>query len=307
MRKESPDLLCARLASAQHGVITRQQALEAGLSKSAIYRRTICGEWALIYPGVYRLASVPKSWEQELMGACLWMGKGAVVSHQSAAAVLRLDGFRPGPLEFSSPRKIKPRAGLLMHRSDRWLQHDVTAVDGIPVTSPTRTLLDLGAVAGSDLVDLALEDALRKRLTSLPRLRWEIRQIGGRGRRGTLILRELLEQRGSGQAHSESALEVQLLQLIRKASLPLPVSQYEVKVAGKLIARLDFAYPGALLAVEADGYRYHSGHGAWQKDRARQNALMDAGWRVLHVTSEDLRVQPQRVVRAVRRALGLEV
>lgn len=303
MRKEV-EVQCALTASAQHGVISRREAFAAGLSKSSLHRRVVSGEWVVVYPGVYRLASVPESWKQRLMAACSWLGKGAVASHRSAAALLGLDGFRPGPLELSTNRKVGRRSGLLIHQSDRWLGHDVTVVDGIPVTSPTRTLLDLGAVTDAQTVELGLEDALRKGLTSLPRLRWELRQVGGRGRRGSRILRELLDQRGPRHIPLESALEVKLLRLIRGAGLPLPVQQYEIRSGGKFVARVDFAYPEALLAIEADGYRFHSMPDVWQKDRTRHNALLGEQWRVISVTWQDIEQRPHEIVRLIRRMLA---
>lgn len=302
--KESPEVDCAQLAAVQHGVISRQQAFQLGLSKSTIYRRVDSGGWVVVLPGVYRLTSVPTSWRQRLMAACVW--SEGFASHRSAAALGGLDGFPPGPIEVSTTRKINSRAGVIVHRVDQLPAHKVTVLDGIPVTTPTSTLLDLGAVVDPTKVEFALEDALRKGLTSLPRLRWELREAGGRGRRGTGILRSLLAERPPGYAPTESSMEVRLLRLIKKARLPAPEAQFVIKDQGKFVARPDFAYPMALLAIEAQSYRYHSGRRVWHKDLARQNRLTRLGWRIIHVTYEDLRSRPAEVIAAIRHALGAE-
>lgn len=78
--------------------------------------------------------------------------------------------------------------------------------------------------------------------------------------------------------------------------------QFEVRRQETLIGRVDLTYPERRLALEADGYRYHSGRAAWGRDLARGNGLLLAGWRVLRFTSADLRQRPDDVVEAVRRA-----
>lgn len=72
----------------------------------------------------------------------------------------------------------------------------------------------------------------------------------------------------------------------------------------RLLARVDFAYPVARLAIEADGYRYHSGEGAWRRDLARRNALAAQGWRVVHMTWDALEGRAAEVLSEIRRALG---
>jgi very-short-patch-repair endonuclease len=93
------------------------------------------------------------------------------------------------------------------------------------------------------------------------------------------------------------------LRLLRSAGLPSPVCQYEIRNNGRLIARVDFAYPSVRLAIEADGYEWHSSRSRWQRDLARRNALLALGWRVMHVTAKDLDERPETVVATVKAAL----
>jgi hypothetical protein len=176
-------------------------------------------------------------------------------------------------------------------------------VDALSVTTPTRTLADLCGVLGRDDVEPALDDALRRGLTSLPRLRWASERLGGRGRTGARLFAEILGERQPGSTPPASRLESRVGILLRKAGLPEPVPQWEIRDGGKLVARVDFAHPEAMVAIEADGYRHHSGRVAWQRDRVRRNALTIRGWHVLHVTWEDLTSRPKDVASLVRAAL----
>lgn len=298
-----PDAACAQLAATQHGVIGRSQALAKGLSADAIHRRIKRGSWVIAAPRVYRLAGVPTSWLQELKTATMWAGDGSCASHRSAGALLLLDGIKPNIVEISTPgTRQSPGRELIVHRVNLFPPSDLTRISGIPTTNATRTLLDLGAVVDHNLVEIALESALRRGLTSLPRLRWVLAQVGP-GFRGAGVLRKLVTARSPNEPPSESALEVRFFNLLRRSRLPLPIKQFEVRVNGRVLARVDFAYPELLLAIEIDGYQFHSGRTAWHEDRVRRNSLTSLGWRVLHVTWHDLIRRSHEIVAEIRRSL----
>jgi very-short-patch-repair endonuclease len=305
---ERPDQVCWRIASAQFGVVSRPQAWATGLTRDGIHDRVQRGRWQRMLPGVYRLAGSPETWYQRLMAACLWAGDGTAASHRSAAALWALPDFTSDLIELSTPRDLRARGGWpLLHRVTDFGPADIVLVVGIPVTSPARTLLDLSGLAsllGRAIVEAALDDALRRGLTSLSRLRWTAGRVGGRGKPGTSLFKELLRQRSRGYIPPASELESQLVRGLREANLPPPRRQHEIRERGKLLARVDLAYPDSLLAIEADGYRYHSGRAAWQHDRTRRNALTSRGWRILHVTWDDLQARPQQIIDQIRRTLG---
>jgi very-short-patch-repair endonuclease len=195
----------------------------------------------------------------------------------------------------------------ILHRVRDLRPADIASVAGIPVTTPARTLLDicgLVKLSGPAIVEDALDDALRRKLTSLPRLRWIADRVAGKGKPGSTLLKELLGQRAAGYVPPASELESLLARVLRDARLPAPARQHEIREFGRLLARVDLAYPDVLLAIEADGYRHHSGRTAWQNDRTRRNALTSRGWRVLHVTWEDLRLRRGQVVEDIRRTLS---
>jgi hypothetical protein len=91
-----PELAVARQGERQRGLVTRRQALRAGLSKAQVDRLVAGGKWKVLFPCVYGLPGAPRCWEQSLMGACLW--GDAVASHRSAAALWSLEGFAPGEI-----------------------------------------------------------------------------------------------------------------------------------------------------------------------------------------------------------------
>lgn len=180
---------------------------------------------------------------------------------------------------------------------------DVTTLDAIPVTTPSRTLLDVITVVSGATVEEALDDVLRRGLVSLPRLRWDLARWEGSRLAGVTVLRELIEGRDGTGVVPRSVMETRLLGVIKRAGLPAPVRQHQVNTEdGPLF--LDFAYPDAMLGIEADSYRWHSGRVKWEYDRDRLDRLTLLGWRIIHVTWGDLTKRPQAVTEKISRALG---
>ena len=141
-------------------------------------------------------------------------------------------------------------------------------------------------------------------MTTLARVRRAVEQDGGSGRKGTAALRRLLAVRDEADEQMESVLERRLFRLFRKVGLPAPVPQHPVRSRGRLVARLDFAYPELRLGIETHGYRWHGGYERWRRDIRRENALKRLGWLVLVFTWDDIRSDPARVVAEVRTALA---
>ena len=180
---------------------------------------------------------------------------------------------------------------------------DVTKVDAIPVTTVARTLIDIAGFVRAEVVEEALDDALRRGLVTLSRLRWRLREAGGRGRQGTVLLGKLIDARASGPVlPPQSVFETRLLRVIRGSGLPLPAIQHEVKTH-RGTAIVDLAYVRERVAIEADGFRWHSSRQQWDRDRARDTALAMLGWTVIHVTWQQLHDGPEEVLEAIRARL----
>ena len=286
----------AQLKATQFGVFSSEQAGGIGLSEDALYRGIRSGRLERVHPRVYRDPSVPGSWEQRLTAALLWAGDEAAVSHRSGAALWGFDGFDPGPVEITAPKARRYPTGVSLHRG-KLLGGDVTTKRGFRTASATRTLIDLAGTVDEESLEIALDSALRQRLTSVRYLSDRLKDFKS-GRKGTGTLAEMLRARAEIPRGLESPLETKFLRIVRKAQLPIPTAAY---VVGPY--RLDFAYVHAALAIELEGHRYHSGKISWLKDVARRNYMTDHGWTTLYFTWSDVTRTPTDVVAGIRQHL----
>jgi very-short-patch-repair endonuclease len=189
---------------------------------------------------------------------------------------------------------------LIVHETKAFHLTDLTLVDHIPVSAPARTLVDLGAVCGPRTVELAVERALRLRLTSFDELDRLLNRLGRSGRRGVGTLRRVLSARGPTLGRAESDMETRLLQVLRAHGLPDPELQHEIRVEGRLVARVDAAYPRWRIALEYDSDEFHSGTERRRRDSRRRNRLFAIGWTTVTVTKEDIADRGRELLRAIR-------
>lgn len=300
----SPTAAIATLAGRQYGVITRRQALSAGMSGKAIHNRLRSGEWQKLYPGVFRLVSSGTSWRQDLMAACLWAGNSAVASHRAAAAIWQLQGATPGYVEITVPvLGFEGTPEIIIHRSGNLPGCDVTTEAGIPITTPDRTLVDLGALVNEETLEILLDNALQRRLVTISSLRSRLRDLSARGRPGPPQLRYLLDKRDPSRAPSDSVLETLFRRLLDDWKFPPPESQYPVTHQGKTVAVLDFAYPELRVGIECEGYRDHGGRARFDRDLQRRNRLTGLQWTVLYVPWTEVRSRSERFRKELRRVL----
>jgi very-short-patch-repair endonuclease len=297
---EPPEAAVRTVAADQYGVFTWTQALEAGLSAAAITRRVTSGLWERLLPRVYRVTGGPSNDRQAALAACLWAGRGVVVSHRTAAALWELDGVEARKTEITVQSPRDPRSRLVVvHRTIELPSADRTTRHGIPITTATRTILDLAGCASGEAVEAALESALRRGLVHESVLRGRIR-----GRRsGGGVLRQILDRRGHDAA-LESRLEVKVWRLIIRSGLPKPVRQHPVEIEGRRY-RLDFAWPSFRIAVEADGFATHGRRRSFIADRRRMAMLASRGWRIIPVTWEDATARPDAWLAGLGRTFAL--
>lgn len=237
------------------------------------------------------------------MAACLWAGEQTAASHRTAATLWRLDGFARGRVEIATTCRRRPHGlPVVVHRFDRWLLADITTIEGIPVTSLRRTLLDLAGIKDRRL-EGALDHALGRGLTSLGGLWLLYEAEWTRGRRGIAILRHLLAERTTSTAPTQSALERMYLRIVEEYALPAPVRQYAMNLSWGQ-AHIDFAYPRSEVAIEIDSHAWHMDRKSFERDRERDNELQQLGWQVLRFTWAKLRWEPERVAALVSAALA---
>ena len=221
------------------------------------------------------------------MAAVLSCGAGAVLSHGSAAALWEIGDERRGMIEVSivaqSPRR---RRGVVAHRRFSLLANDVTQHDGIPVTTPTCTLVDLAARLGRGRLERAIREADKRDLTDPEALRVALDHMGGRA--GVAVLRDALDRRTLVLTDSE--LERRFLPIARRAGLPPPQTQRIVNGF-----RVDFYWRELGLVVETDGLRYHRTPAQQAADRVRDQAHTAAGLTPLRFTHAQVAYERQHV------------
>ena len=192
------DAQLARVAVRQGGAFTRAQAAAAGFHPAQIERRVRTGGWERVHPCVYRYGATPMSAALVHWAAVLWAGPECALSHTSAAAIWRLPVASIDRPELIVPKRRAPRrAGVVVHRVARIDAGDILQPHGLPVTSPVRTLIDLGGVLAADDLEMVLLHALSHRLTTVRALGVRLAEMGTAGRPGAAGLRTLLASFGS--------------------------------------------------------------------------------------------------------------
>jgi hypothetical protein len=292
-------LAAVEIARAQDGLITTAQAESCGLNRGAIeklartggWRRVLRGVWWPPFDGRGDLTLLQRS-----RAAVLAVGEG-VICLPTAAALLGVDGApRDDRIHISiDPDATRSQcAGVVLH----WFAlgaADVVDVDGLRCTSPQRLLFDAARAWDRDHVVSTLDSSLNRGVIDGSDLDGLAQRLPAR-RRGLVALAD---------GRSESPLESRVRLLLVDAGTAPEELQHELRDAdGRLVARLDLAWPSRRVAVECDGLAYHSDPQALLRDRARQDDINHLGWRLIRVTWDDWLHRPHDVVRRVRRALA---
>jgi Protein of unknown function (DUF559) len=200
----------------------------------------------------------------------------------------QLDGVKLDTIEISGPIRQPRVEWLLVHRTAPIPRQMHRIRNGLPLTSPARTLVDLAAVCDDTELERAVEHAFRRGIASIHEVHHALRRMPSQGKAGTGRMVRLLE-RGLFTTEMHSELERQAIRLFRRFGVPEPVCQYEVVADDHLLGIVDFAWPKAKVIVEAEGFQFHSGREAWEGDINRYNAMALRGWTVLRLTYADLR------------------
>lgn len=270
--------------------------MDAGVSRATVAGWVRRGRLVQVQPRVYRTAGAPVTWHQQVLAGVLAGGPGAAASHRTAA--LRWGMLEHGPIEIVVPRGRTPQLRkVIVHQTRDPIP--TTRRSGIPVTSPMRTVVDLGAVVPAATVELALDAAEVARLCAVAAVEWELARIARPGRRGAGPLREVLDRRALLETPPDGMLEPRFARLCKAAGLDPSIFQHRV---GRY--EIDFAYPDLMLAIEVDGYGPHASRHAFQNDQDRQNAFVGLGWTVLRFTWADAVKRPDHVARLIRQAIG---
>jgi very-short-patch-repair endonuclease len=294
------DAAVVAVAAAQHGVVSRGQLLDAGMTSTMIGTRVRSGQLVPLHRGVYAVGHAHLRPNGHRLAAVLAVGPGAVLSHRDAAA---LHGLRDGGgtrTDVSTPAERRSTQRIRVHARRALDVRDVSIVDGIPVTTVARTLVDLAEVVAADALRKALGEAERQRTLDVKGIEEALERV--RGRRGTSAasVRAALAHLGHhGVQLTRSHLEDQFLSLLNAHDLPRPATN--AYVAGY---EFDAVWHADRLAVELDGWETHKTRHAFQHDRTKGNAIQAPGYGLLRFTHGDVMRRPSEVAADVAKQLS---
>jgi very-short-patch-repair endonuclease len=255
--------------------------------------------WQRLFRDVYACADVVVTHRLRALAAARLLVPGSVITGRSAAVLWRLPmAERDDDVELAVPpgAPVCRAPGVRVRR--RILSPDrVTAMDGAFLTSAETTAVDLARVGPLDEAVVTLDRMIDAGTTDLSRLRSAAASATGPG------CRQVRRAAALADGLAGSPQETRLRLILHRSRLPRPVAQYVVRDEAGFVARVDFGWPDARVAVEYEG-RWH-GESAQQvaADRRRLNRLTAAGWTVIFVTAEDMR-HPERIVARIAAALA---
>src|SRR3954454_7511830 len=291
---EGPDhRAVGALAASQFRVVGHRQLLTLGLGKSAIQHWLRAGHLYPLFRGVYVVGCASVSWRGRVLGAVLACGTEALASHYTAGLVYVVLSSSRAFVDVTTPRSRKGQRGIRVHRVRTLHPEDRAVIGGIPVTSVSRTLLDLAEVVPQRQLARAVEEAEKRRLLDLR----AIERLLGRshGRRGVKPLRKVIAEYVEPPI-TRSELERLFIELCDLFGIPRP--QTNVITAGR---EVDGVWHRERLVVEIDSREHHLTTAAFEEDRRRDADLMLAGYRVLRITWRRLRDEPDAVAETLRK------
>jgi predicted transcriptional regulator of viral defense system len=296
---QSVDVMVAELAGRQHGVVAHWQLKALGLERGAITHRLAAGRLHRLHAGVYAVGHRKITYRGRWMAGVLACGPDAVLSHRNAAALWNLLPYDGALVHVTFTARGRRAFGHIRpHQPRRLHPDDATVVDGIPVTSVARTLLDLAATGPARRLERAFEAAERERTLDMRRVNELLGR--GRGHRGHGPLVTVIEQFTEPPPHVRSRLERRFFDLCAAAGLPRPevnawVEGYEV----------DMLWRDEKVVVELDSWRFHGTRAAFERDRRRDVKLRLAGFQPTRFTWRRLATEPEELVGDVRGLIAL--
>jgi very-short-patch-repair endonuclease len=281
-----------RIARFQHGVVTRKQLLDAGISEEEIRRRLQKKALLRVHRGVYRVGHRAPSVEARYMAAVLACGEGALLSGLAAAHLWGLTRGSAPPPEVTAPTERRIKGVRTRHARRR--ETEATTWHGIPITTVPRTLVDLSSMLSLDDLARACHEAGVKHHTT-PR---QVEAV--LAKRPTTPGARKLRKVMHGDVHvTLSKLERKFLKRLKEEGLPLPITN---KPAGS--KRVDCRWPDHRLTVELDSYRYHHTRHAWELDRRREREARARGDEFRRYTRDDVYESPAQMLRELSALSG---
>jgi len=276
-----------RLTRRQRSLISRAQALAAGITDAQIKALLQQRVWVEIRPGAYAVAGAAPSWEQAVLAVLLSAGGGTWASHRTAAFLCATRRVaQPDCIDVVTALDRRVTLdGVDGHRSRELFDADVTLRAGIPTVTPSRALVDIAGSFRHDDLGKALDDLLRRRLCTLDDVRRCVSRLHPGPGRSLRAMHDVLAERWAEYDPGDSDLETRALRAIAKAGLPLPKQQHRMHLGGRQV-RIDLAYPELKIAIEVDSWEYHGKvRSAFDLDHIRRDELVLLQWTPFTFTS----------------------
>ncbi len=280
------------LAATQWGLVATNQLVSLGMTDPEIAWARASGRFASVRRGVHLVAGSPVSPYHPVLAACLATGPSTVGSHLSAAWLWGFDRVRADHVEvtttLAAPRQL---TDVRTHTTSKLLPGDIDVCNGVPVTSPARSAVDLASVLTEFLLARFIDHIRRRRLASYTDVAAHLEVLGGRGRSGTRKLRAVLAPRLEGLDAGDTDAEVRVVEALLHFGVPRPEQNVQV-VAGTRVYIVDLAWPAFRIAVELDGFDPHGLlRTTFDNDKDRDLRLKRVGWELIHITTRtDLRL-----------------
>jgi very-short-patch-repair endonuclease len=286
----------SQLGLRTHGVFRGREAERRGVTRDQLTTLLRTGVIVRELRDTYRVAAVQKSPEQRLHAALLWAGDGSAAARASAGAVYELEGVRhPATPEIVLPRARRARSDLVVvHRTSNPPALMLGTRRGFRVTGVEATLLALAGVLAGEQLEIACEDARRRRLTSVPALQAYLERFGTSGRNGTAALRRLLRELDAKHP-SRSTLEVKARRLLVAHGRREFIREFPLTWHGRTY-RFDFAFPAARVIVETNGRRWHDDPVDYEADQEKWSVPARHGYRIVFATWDKVTRRPEALL-----------
>jgi very-short-patch-repair endonuclease len=280
-----PDERIAEIARAQNGLISWDQLRRADISPKAIRTRVATRHLQVIHYKVYAVGHDALTQDGKFKAAVLAGGLDAKASHEAAAALWGIRPFSSRVVDVTTKSWKRKEPGIRFHASDCHYT-ECTEIRGIPVTGPSRTLLDLGQVLDEDALERAFREAERLQLTDVA----SVAELLDRypRRRGSAAVRRISLMKELYKGVTRSELEERFRQFLRANDLPDPEWNVRLEL-DQAALEVDCLWREQRVIVELDGYGYHAGLDAFERDRLRDRLLQLAGFCPIRITWRALR------------------
>jgi very-short-patch-repair endonuclease len=284
----------ARLSEQSAGVFRGRSAVGAGVTRKQIAALESAGAVERLLPDTYRVTAVRRSHEQSIVAALLWAGSGAAASGRSAAEVYGLEGVRaeiPEIVVLPSSRVRSDR--IIVHRSDDRAAQMIRKYRDIRVTGVEPTLVALARVLDAEALEIACEDARRRRVTSVPGLRAYLLGVGCR-RPGVAAVRSLLDEIDPKHA-ARSTLEVKTRRLLIANRFTDFVREFPLEWGGRRY-RFDFVFARRRVILETNGRRWHDDATDYERDNEKWSVPGLHGYRLIFATWDKVTRRPRQLL-----------